>query len=83
VGKWSVAGIVIGKEDRNTRKKICLIGNYITTTPTQTALGLNPGFHGEKPVVANRLSELVIMNLNKMYVIFQMIIVKRQSCPCA
>jgi hypothetical protein len=47
--------MILRGENRRTLRKTCPSATLSTTNPTKTALGVNPGFNGEKPAT-NRLS---------------------------
>jgi hypothetical protein len=55
---WSVTGMILAGENWRTRIKTCPSDTLSTTNLTRTALGANPGHHGEK-LMTNCLSYIM------------------------
>ena len=49
---WSIWGMILTGENRNTWRNICPIVTWSTTNSTWNDLGIKPGLRGERP--ANR-----------------------------
>jgi hypothetical protein len=47
---WSNGGMIVTGEHQRTQRKTCPTATLTTANPTWTALGVNLGLHGEKPV---------------------------------
>jgi hypothetical protein len=46
---WSICGMILTVENRNTRRRTCPSANFSTKVLTRTELGSNPGLVGETP----------------------------------
>jgi hypothetical protein len=46
-------------ETQITQRKTCPSATFLTTNPTWIGMGLNPGFHGEKPVTKHHSHGMV------------------------
>jgi hypothetical protein len=48
---WSIGGMMTSAKNRNSNRNLSLNVILLTTNPTWTGLGSNPGLHCERPVI--------------------------------
>ena len=51
--------MVLGRENRSTRRKICPIASLSTINPTETGMGSNPGFRHERSESLHGISRCI------------------------